>query len=65
LFRVYAHIYYHHIKEIKELGLHRHLNTAFKHFILFSNEYKLISKDEQTPLKSIIVNLLSNDNFEF
>lgn len=36
LFRVYAHIYHSHFHEICSLKAEAHLNTCFKHFILFA-----------------------------
>ena len=35
LFRVYAHIYYQHFSEVRDLQEEAHLNTSFKHFIYF------------------------------
>ena len=35
LFRVYAHIYYCHFERMSALGAEPHLNTCFRHFILF------------------------------
>ena len=35
LFRVYAHMYHSHFKQICALGEEAHLNTCFKHFIFF------------------------------
>lgn len=35
LFRVYAHIYHSHFKQVCALGEEAHLNTCFKHFIHF------------------------------
>ena len=57
MFRVYAHLYYSHFVEIVELGIDEHLNTAFKHFMLFVNEFDLVEKTEQAPLKTIIADL--------
>ena len=37
LFRVYAHIYHSHFQKIISLKEEAHLNTCFKHFILFTN----------------------------
>jgi hypothetical protein len=37
LFRVYAHIYHSHFQKIVSLNEEAHLNTCFKHFILFTN----------------------------
>lgn len=54
LFRVYAHIYYHHIFQITELGLQPHLNTSLKHFVLFCNQFQLVPKKEFEPLDDLI-----------
>jgi MOB kinase activator 1 len=35
LFRVYAHLYHSHFRQITMLELEPHLNTCFRHFILF------------------------------
>lgn len=58
LFRVYAHIYHSHFEDIRQLGEEAHLNTAFKHFCMFSIEFKLISRKEMVPMKETIINLL-------
>lgn len=36
LFRVYAHIYHTHFREVCVLEEEKHLNTCFKHFIFFA-----------------------------
>ena len=36
LFRVYAHIYHSHFKQVVSLDEEAHLNTCFKHFIFFT-----------------------------
>lgn len=36
LFRVYAHIYHSHFQKIVALKEEAHLNTCFKHFVLFT-----------------------------
>ena len=51
LFRVYAHIYHQHFKEIVSLGEEAHLNTSFKHFVYFIQEFELIDKKELAPLQ--------------
>jgi len=51
LFRIYAHIYYSHAKEIIDLGEEPHLNTAFKHFYLFIKEFDLVDPKEMAPLQ--------------
>jgi len=54
LFRVYAHIYHQHFKEIVSLGEEAHLNTSFKHFVYFIQEFELIDKKELAPLQDLI-----------
>ena len=51
LFRIYAHCYYHHLEAFQELNEVVHLNTSFKHFILFSHEFDLIPQKQLEPLK--------------
>ena len=38
-----------------------HLNTCFKHFIYFVNEFKLIDPVELAPLKDLIDSLMGKD----
>jgi len=54
LFRVYAHIYHSHFKHIMSLGLESHLNTCFKHFIYFVDEFKLVDSKDLAPLAELI-----------
>jgi len=54
LFRVYAHIYHSHFPKITNLGEEAHLNTSFKHFIYFVQEFNLIEKKELAPLEELI-----------
>lgn len=54
LFRVYAHIYVVHFKEMVEMGAEPHLNTCFRHFMLFVREFDLIDQQELSPLKELI-----------
>jgi MOB kinase activator 1 len=42
LFRVYAHVYCEHFSVIVGLGLESHLNTSFKHFVLFAKEFEYV-----------------------
>lgn len=37
LFRVYAHVYHEHFSDVLQLGEVAHLNTSFKHFIIYVN----------------------------
>ena len=57
LFRVYAHIYHQHFREVVELSEEAHLNTSFKHFIFFVQEFGLIDKRELVPLQELIEKL--------
>ncbi|KAF9349949.1 MOB kinase activator 1B [Mortierella sp. NVP85] len=59
LFRVYAHIYTTHFSAIVSLGEEAHLNTSFKHFILFVKEFNLIDQKELAPLADLIESLLA------
>ena len=54
LFRVYAHIYHSHFNHIMILGLEYHLNTCFKHFIFFIDQFKLVESKELAPLAELI-----------
>jgi len=54
LFRVYAHIYHQHFSEVVHLREEAHLNTSFKHFIFFVQEFILIEKRELAPLQELI-----------
>lgn len=57
LFRVYAHIYHSHFHHISALEAEPHLNTSFKHFIYFVDEFKLIDASNLTPLQDLIVEI--------
>eukprot|EP00850_Spirogloea_muscicola_P010879 SM000065S20228 [mRNA] locus=s65:434572:435923:+ [translate_table: standard] len=54
LFRVYAHIYHSHFQRICSLHEEAHLNTCFKHFILFTHMFTLVGKTELAPLQELI-----------
>lgn len=54
LFRVYAHIYYHHFDKVVALGVEPHLNTCFRHFYYFVKEFKLVDEKEMAPLQEVI-----------
>lgn len=61
LFRVYAHIYYSHAREVMDLGIEAHLNTAFKHFYLFIREFNLVEEKELVPLETKINQILEKE----
>uniref|UniRef100_A0A7S4U8T7 Uncharacterized protein n=1 Tax=Paramoeba aestuarina TaxID=180227 RepID=A0A7S4U8T7_9EUKA len=54
MFRVYAHIYHHHMEKINSLGEEAHLNTCFKHFYYFIEEFDLVDRREMAPLQDLI-----------
>ncbi|KAL2534347.1 MOB kinase activator-like 1A [Abeliophyllum distichum] len=58
LFRVYAHIYHSHFQKIVSLKEEAHLNTCFKHFVLFMWEFRLIDKGELAPLYELVESIL-------
>lgn len=53
LFRVYAHIYNHHFAQICALSLEAHLNTSYRHFLLFIREFNLVEQKELAPLAEL------------
>ncbi|XP_057767037.1 MOB kinase activator-like 1A isoform X3 [Salvia miltiorrhiza] len=60
LFRVYAHIYHSHFQRIVSLEEEAHLNTCFKHFVLFTSEFGLIEKAELAALGDIVESILQS-----
>ena len=42
-------------------GAEAHLNTTFKHFVLFEREFQLISCKEELPLLKLIKRLLQDE----
>uniref|UniRef100_A0AAZ3QZP0 MOB kinase activator 1B n=1 Tax=Oncorhynchus tshawytscha TaxID=74940 RepID=A0AAZ3QZP0_ONCTS len=61
LFRVYAHIYHQHFDSVMQLQEEAHLNTSFKHFIFFVQEFNLIERKELVPLQDLIEKLTTKD----
>ena len=60
LFRVYAHVYHKHFDVIVRQKMEAHLNTSFKHFILFVRAHNLIPSDKDTaPLHCLIAKIVS------
>lgn len=62
LFRVYAHIYHSHFPKVVGLGAEAHLNTCFKHFIYFVDEWNLIDEKELKPMEQLIKDMKAKDN---
>jgi MOB kinase activator 1 len=54
LFRIYAHAYYPHQENFRSLGATAHLNTSFRHFVLFQNQFALVDPDQLDPLRDVI-----------
>lgn len=54
LFRIYAHTFHSHYKEMREAEADAHLNHSFKHFIYFVKEFNLIDDEELEPLKDLV-----------
>lgn len=57
MFRVYAHIYHEHFNQVINLKEEPHLNTSFKHFIFFVQEFNLVEEKELMPLEELIKTL--------
>uniref|UniRef100_A0A8D2CU31 MOB kinase activator 1B n=1 Tax=Sciurus vulgaris TaxID=55149 RepID=A0A8D2CU31_SCIVU len=63
LFRVYAHIYHQHFDPVIQLQEEAHLNTSFKHFIFFVQEFNLIDRRELSP-KDMFLKCLGRPTYE-
>ena len=67
LYRVYAHIYCHHYSVVRGLGLEAHLNTGFKHYVLFVEEFGLAEEKGGKrnewfgPLGELVESMLRSD----
>lgn len=67
LYRVYAHIYCHHYGVVRGLGLEAHLNTGFKHYVLFVEEFGLADEKGAKkgewfgPLGELVESMLRSD----
>lgn len=59
LFRIFAIVYSHHFTKLEELGAVSHLNTSFKHFMLFVWEFDLVQPAEMDALREIVDELRS------
>jgi len=70
MYRVYAHIYCHHYSVVRGLGLEAHLNTGFKHYVLFVEEFGLADDGKRDvkarqewfgPLGDLVESMLRSD----
>jgi MOB kinase activator 1 len=53
LFRVYAHLYFHHAVDLEKVSAVVHLNTSYQHFLLFVTQFRLVDSKELEPLKDL------------
>jgi len=54
LFRIYAHVFHAHFKEMLEDEADAHLNHSFKHFVYFVKEFDLMESEEMEPMKDLV-----------
>jgi len=54
MLRVYAHVYHCHWERVKALKSEAHINTCFKHFYYFTNEFQMVDDKDLEPVKSLI-----------
>ncbi|KAI9676993.1 MAG: hypothetical protein M1817_006832 [Caeruleum heppii] len=55
MFRVYAHMYWRHFENpFYNLGLERHFNSAFVHFLIVGTEYDLLASKDLEPLQPLL-----------
>mmetsp|Transcript_31464 Transcript_31464/g.86539 ORF Transcript_31464/g.86539 Transcript_31464/m.86539 type:complete len:247 (+) Transcript_31464:153-893(+) len=54
MFRVYAHIFHSHYKEVMEGEAEAHLNHSFKHFLYFVKEFGLVEDKDLEPMKDLV-----------
>ncbi|KAM9004445.1 MOB kinase activator 3C [Sarcophilus harrisii] len=53
LFRVFVHVYIHHFDGIIAMGAEAHVNTCYKHFYYFIQEFSLVDHRELEPLREM------------
>jgi len=58
MFRAYAHAYHSHFDAFVSLGAESHLNTCFKHFVIYGQTHQFLRTEDQAPLKDFIPTLL-------
>ncbi|RWS30172.1 MOB kinase activator-like 3 [Leptotrombidium deliense] len=61
LFRVFVHVYIHHFDRLVAIGAEAHVNTCYKHFYFFVNEFELVSRKEFEPLTELTRKLCDID----
>lgn len=58
LSRVYGHIYHSHFRQVVGLEMEPHLNTCFRHFVLFTREFDLLEDSDLMPLRELVEKML-------
>jgi len=58
LFRVFVHVYIHHFDRLAQIGAEAHVNTCYKHYYYFVDEFDLIDKKELEPLQELSDHLI-------
>lgn len=54
MFRVYAHIFCHHLEKISSVDASEHFAICFKHFYFFIKEFDLVEDSDLLPMKTFI-----------
>jgi MOB kinase activator 1 len=54
LFRIYAHVFHSHFKQLEELQADAALNLSFKTFVYYVKEFHLVEDQELAPLKDLV-----------
>eukprot|EP00002_Diphylleia_rotans_P000011 TRINITY_DN10004_c0_g1_i1.p1 TRINITY_DN10004_c0_g1~~TRINITY_DN10004_c0_g1_i1.p1 ORF type:complete len:216 (+),score=45.56 TRINITY_DN10004_c0_g1_i1:88-735(+) len=62
MFRIYAHIYTVHFEKFVESKQEATLNSGFKHFYYFLEEFELIDRKELAPVQPVIDALVQRDS---
>eukprot|EP00039_Didymoeca_costata_P019099 m.336231 g.336231 ORF g.336231 m.336231 type:complete len:218 (+) comp17790_c0_seq1:204-857(+) len=57
MLRVFVHIYYHHYEKMTQISAEAHINTCYKHFFYFIDEFNLVDMKELEPLKDLTKSL--------
>lgn len=57
LFRVYAHMFHNHMDHLEQLGIQGIALRGFKHFYAFCRQYKMLNKNDVSPLLSLTQDL--------
>jgi len=50
IFRIYAHIFHHHYTEVQNQKMETNFQFAFKHFVIFAMEFRLLNEKELEPM---------------